>query len=183
MQIGEENFPFPSPPVCEVVRRCGKDEEPKGNKGEENFVKFSSVSGECDAKKEIPVDEVTLANYAGKDGHVSPVLSSAGSPSLPLTRRSEMNCDIENSLWEMLENGNPDLVPLNDIPAMVHFHSAARSRFCAQGKIPAIKVGGVWLTTSRIVMDALRNRHDREQAFKKHQSKERTRRVRSRINS
>ena len=111
------------------------------------------------------VDEAEGENYSEIVRHRSLGLLSAGSPNFLSPQRSTMKNEIEDTLWVMLESGDPDLVPVSDIPALRHWNLSSRSRLCTMGKIPAIKAGGIWLSTSQIVMETLRNRHDYERAY------------------
>ena len=135
-------------------------------------MKFSNALGggglslEKKPKKVFSVDETQKENYPQLCGVDFPPMSSAGlpTPSKP-TWQSRMSDHREEILWKMLETGNPELVPINSIAALSVWGSPMRSRLCASGKIPAIKVADQWFSSSQMVIDALKNHHEKSKAF------------------
>ena len=119
-------------------------------------------------KKDFFVDQSQSGNYLGLCGMDFPALSSAGLPIHPThpTRNlaKPMIDPREESLWKMLESGNPDLIPIATIAALSAWGLPARSKLCAAGKIPAIKVADQWFSTSKMVLEALKMRHERDRA-------------------
>jgi len=116
-------------------------------------------------KKDFFVDQSQSGNYLGLCGVDFPAMSSAGLPTLLTRNLAKLMIDPrEETLWKMLESGNPDLIPISTIAALSAWGLAARSKLCAAGKIPAIKIADQWFSTSKMVLEALKMRHERDRA-------------------